>query len=411
MLVVVGCSPAEPSQTQDVAGSGGAGVGAAGAPPASGGAGGSAAGTPGAVGQASGAPSGGGGGDTAGGGAGGSVGQPAPRSFLYVSGYAPPITTFGFDPESGALEETSSVSTGEGGEPTLIAFSPDKTRAYAIDEQLDGPLARVIAYSVDQESGALAEINRQDVGTSVNAHVEVHPSGSWVLSANYGGGSVTVFAVREDGGLQPGMPPVPAGVRAHQIVFDGSGTKLFVPCLEGHIALYDFDQGNLTPRQPATVDIDGGARHMAFGPDERFAYVLTQNESTITQFAYDRATAAFTPIETLNAAPGRALSAHIALHRSGKFLYASNRNDDSIAMFAVDPDTGRLTSLGYQRQSLDFPRFFALDSSGEWLVVSSQNSAEILLHRIDPQLGTLTVTGTPIAVPPRPTFVGFLTVP
>jgi 6-phosphogluconolactonase (cycloisomerase 2 family) len=46
----------------------------------------------------------------------------------------------------------------------------------------------------------------------------------------------------------------------------------------------------LTPNTPATVPIDGGPRHMSFTPDERFAYLLTQGESTIVSFTYDKAT-------------------------------------------------------------------------------------------------------------------------
>ena len=369
-----------------------------------------AAGNGGTPGAGSGGESVGGTGGSAG--AGGTVVEPAASSFLYVSGYAPPITTFTLDHALGTLTDGPNVSTGEAGEPTFIAFSPDMKFAYAIDEQLDGPLAWVIAYSVDQTTGALTEINREDVGTPVNAHVGVHQSGKWVLSANYDGNSVTVFAVRDDGGIEPGMTPVPAGTRAHQIVFDSTGEHLFVPCLEGHVAVYDFADGALTPREPPTVPTDGGARHMAFSLDEKYAYVLTQNESTITQFSFDAASVTLTPIETIPAAPdGGALSAHIAVHKSGKFLYASNRSDDSVAMFSIDQATGKLTNIGYQREMLAFPRFFAMDPTGQWMVIASQDSAEILLHSIDQDTGLLTVVGSPIGVAPEPTFVGLWSFP
>jgi 6-phosphogluconolactonase len=96
------------------------------------------------------------------------------------------------------------------------------------------------------------------------------------------------------------------------------------------------------------------------------------------------------------------------LHPSGKFLYASNRSDDSIAMFGIDAATGQLTNLGFQREDLSFPRFFAIDPTGQWMVVASQDSAQILMHAIDQQTGMLTVSGEPIDVPLEPTFVGTL---
>jgi 6-phosphogluconolactonase len=340
------------------------------------------------------------------------AGEPAPTSsFVYVSGYASPISTLVLDHATGTLTPMSSVETGVGGEPTFIAFSPNKRFAYAIDEQLNGPLARMIAYAIDGANGALSEINRRDVGTSVNAHVGIHPSGDWVLSANYGGGSVTVFPVRDDGGLDPAMDPVPAGGQAHQIVFDQTGSILFVPCLtSSHIAVYDFAAGVLTPRNPATIPIDGGPRHMAFTPDQRFVYVLTQGESTISAFEYDASTAGFTPLETIPSTPEGSLSAHIEVHKSGKFLYTSNRQDDSIAIFTIDEVTGRLTNVGYQREMLTFPRFFGIDPTGELMIIASQDTAQILVHRIDQQTGLLSVIGPPLNVPPMPTFVGLLAI-
>jgi len=396
-------------------GTGGASAGAAGDAPAGNGGTQSTAGTSGS--PSAGAPATGGSAGLAG--SGGEApfepdaGNPAPTSsFVYVSGYAPPISVFTLDHATGELTPGDMTDTGTGGEPTFIAFSPNKQFAYAIDEQLNGPMARVIAFSIDSATGALTEINRQNTGTSVNAHVAVHDSGQWVLSANYGGGSVTVFPVRPDGGLEAGMTPVPAGGQAHQVAFDSTGTIAFVPCLaDGYIAVYDFADGVLSPRDPPTIAIDGGPRFMAFTPDERFAYVLTQNESTITHFEYD-GIAGLNPIETIDATSnGASLSAHIEVHESGKFLYASNRDDNSVAVFNIDPVTGSLTSVAEQRDMLNFPRLFAIDPTGQLMVVGSQHGNTVLVHRIDQQTGALSVVGTPVSVPPEPTFVGILAIP
>jgi 6-phosphogluconolactonase len=332
--------------------------------------------------------------------------------FVYVAGYAPPISVFKLDVEAATLAPQSSTDTGMGGEPTFLAHSPDKRFMYAIDEQLDGPMARVIAFTIDQTTGALTEINRQNTGTSVNAHVGVHPSGEWVLSANYGGGSVTVFPVRDDGGLEPGMPPVPAGGQAHQILFDSTGSVLFVPCLtSSHIALFDFAAGAVTPRNPAVLEVDGGPRFIAFTPDERFAYVITQGESKILAFSYDAATATLTPLATYDSTPEGSLSAHIEVHPSGKFLYTTNRNDNSVAIFTIDSGTGALSNVGHQREQLNFPRLFAIDPAGELMIVGSQHANTLLVHRIDQDTGALQPLGDPTEVPPEPTFVGILPIP
>lgn len=341
------------------------------------------------------------------------AGAPPSRTFVYVSGYDPHISVLELQRNDATVTPASVADAAAGAEPTFLAFSPDQRFAYAIDEQLNGAVAHVIAFAIDQSNGALSEINRQETGATIGAHVAVHPSGHWVFSANYGGGSVSIFAVRSDGGLDPASVPVTAGGQAHQVVFNAAGSVAFVPCvLAQHVALFDFADGNLTPHDPATIAITGGPRTVAFTPDERFAYVLTQDDSTLTAFDYEPLSATLTFIETVPATPnGASFSAHLAVHPSGKFLYASNRMDNGIAAFSIDPQTGRLTAIEQHREMLNFPRLFAIDSSGELMVIGNQHANSITLRRIDPDTGELQVIGTPVSVPPEPTFVGILGLP
>ncbi len=342
------------------------------------------------------------------------AGNPAPsKTFVYVSGYDPQISVLELDVVAATVTARSVTDAAVGAQPTFLAFSPNKRFAYAIDEQLNGPAARVIAFAIDQATGALTEINRQDTGATIGAHVAVHPSGQWVLSANYGGGSVSAFAVRNDGGLEPASVPVAAGGQAHQITFDAAGSVAFVPCVMAqHLAVFDFADGTLTPHDPATIALAGGPRTLAFTPDQRFVYVLTQDESTISAFAFEPVTAGLTFIETVPATPsGGSFSAHLVVHESGKFLYASNRMDNGIALFNVNPDTGRLTEVEQHREMLDFPRLFAIDPSGELMLIGNQHSNSLVTRRIDPETGQLQVVGSPLTVPPEPTFVGILSIP
>src|SRR5258708_33047349 len=123
------------------------------------------------------------------------------RSFVYVSGYDAPITIFGLNPTPRVLTPAGTGTTGAGGEPTSLAFSPDKRVLYAGDEQKDKPASHVIAFSIDPTTGALAEINRQDTGSTSLAHVGVHPSVKRVLSANYGTSNDTVVPFRPNSSL------------------------------------------------------------------------------------------------------------------------------------------------------------------------------------------------------------------
>ncbi|HEY0708974.1 MAG TPA: lactonase family protein [Polyangia bacterium] len=428
-----GGSTAGSGGSSGVAGSGSGGVSGAagrGGTPGSGGSGPSASG--GAVGSG-GAPAGGSGGQTSPGTGGstsadaqagdsrpdattGSDAPPTPgasKSFVYVSGFTPNIVTLEFNPTAGTLTRRSMVvSTAGEGEPSFIAFSSDKKYAYAIDEQMGKPLSRTIAYRIDQATGALTEINRESTRTSVSAHVTVHQSGKWVLVSNYGGGSISVYPVREDGGLGPSAAPVPSGGQTHQVVFDSTGTTAFVPCLTArHLAVFKFANGVLTPHTPATIPINGGPRHFAFTPDEKYAYILTQGESTIIAFSHDKATSRLTMIGTFPSTDEGSLSAHIEVHKSGKFLYTTNRRDNSVGIFAIDAATGRLTRTALYREMLSGPRLFGIDPSGEYMIVASQSTNNVLLHKIDQTTGMLQRIGTPVAVAGSPTFVGIINLP
>jgi 6-phosphogluconolactonase len=334
------------------------------------------------------------------------------KLFAYVSGYAAPITVFNLNATTGALTPGSTASTGATGEPTSLAFAPNKRVVYAGDEQKDQPASRVIAYAIDQTTGALAEINREDTGGTTLAHVGVHPSGKWVLSANYGTGNVTVFPVRADGGLGPAMPRVSAGGQSHFILFDSTGTFLFVPCVAArYIAQFRFADGVLTPNVPPTVAVNGSPRHMALTPDERFAYAISQSDSVIFSYTVDKTTGRLTPLENVNATASPTLGAHVAVHPSGKFLYASSRSDNSIVIFTIDPTTGRLTRVGYQRDMISYPWWFGLDPAGQLLLVASDRTASVLAHRVDPTTGALQTLGMPVSVAMRPTYVGVLSLP
>jgi 6-phosphogluconolactonase len=333
-------------------------------------------------------------------------------SYVYVSGYAPPITAFTLNMSTGALAAAGMATTGTGGEPTSLAFSPDKRVLYAGDEQKVGPMSRLIAYAINPATGALQEINRQGTGGMVNAHLGVHPSGKWVVSANYGTGDVTVFPVRADGGLDAGLPRVPAGGEAHYILFDSTGQFLLVPCVAArHIAIFRFSNGMLTPANPPTVAVAGSPRHLVFSRDEQFVYALTQGESTIFSFRFDKTTGGLTPIETVNTTPSGSLGAHIAVHPSGKFLFASNRGDNSVATFTIDAGSGRLTRIGFQRDMISTPWWFAIEPTGQWMLVASDRTASVSVHRIDQTTGMLQRVGAPVTVAMRPTYVGVLIMP
>lgn len=83
--------------------------------------------------------------------------------------------------------------------PGFLAFHPDRTKLYALANPPAG--ASVVAYQI-QEGGELALLNSELIPDGRAAHLSVHPSGKFLLTAQYGGGSVAVFPLAKDGQVE-----------------------------------------------------------------------------------------------------------------------------------------------------------------------------------------------------------------
>ncbi|MBV9157438.1 MAG: beta-propeller fold lactonase family protein, partial [Acidobacteriaceae bacterium] len=99
------------------------------------------------------------------------------------------IYLFEVDSRSGALRKRAVFPNGSN--PSWIAFNPAKTCLYAANENTtfnDANTGSVSAYSIDRSTGSLTLLNTVSSGGAGPAHLSVHPSGKYVLVANYAGG-------------------------------------------------------------------------------------------------------------------------------------------------------------------------------------------------------------------------------
>lgn len=344
----------------------------------------------------------------------------AAAPLILLSGYCPVVTACALDVATGAL---TVVATSEGGDnPSYMAISPDGTRAYAVNET---PAGRVSAFEFDAATGALKRINDVPSEGDDPCHVAVHPSGRFVLVANYSSGTLTALAVRpEDGGLAP-LWSVSPGKNAHEARFSACGGRLYVPCLGSDAVLqYAFDAatGAIAPLAgaPASAPLATGAgpRHMAFSPDGAIAYVLNELDSTLTSFAVCAATGALEAPQTLSTLPPGAAAAgnstaHVVVSPDGRLVIASNRGHNSLAVFttAGASDGARLAPAAWETGGGDVcvPRDFALSPCGQLLVVANKATDSVTTFRVDASTGALAKLATTVLPAGRaPTFVGWV---
>jgi 6-phosphogluconolactonase len=305
--------------------------------------------------------------------------------------------------------------------PSFLALHPNHRFLYAVNEvdRFAGMKSgSVSAFSIDPQTGALTLLNQQPSRGGGPAHLTVDRQGKNVLVANYGGGSVAVLPIGQDGRLGPATGFVQhtgssinrsrqEAPHAHSVVLDSANRFAFVADLGlDKVLIYQYDaaQGMLAPNDPpfASVPPGSGPRHFAFHPSGRTAYVINELASTVTAFRYDASKGSLEPLQTISTLPADFTktnsTAEIAVHPSGKFLYGSNRGHNSIAIFSIDPDTGMLTLIGHEPTQGKTPRNFAIDPTGAYLLAANQDSGTIVVFRIDPESGHLTAAGHTAAI-------------
>lgn len=338
----------------------------------------------------------------------------------YTSGASKGIYTGRLDLATGALSLEGVAA--ETKNPSFVALHPKGRFLYAVGEISDFAGKRtgaVSAFRMEPATGRLEVLNQQSSGGAGPCHVTIDRTGRNALVANYGGGSVSVLPIGEDGKLGPASafvqhqgssvnPRRQQGPHAHSINLDPANRFAFVADLGlDKIMVYRFDAaaGTLTPNDPASAAVapGSGPRHFAFHPGGKFAYVINELASSLTAFRYDAPRGLLEEVQTVSSLPAGPLpgnsTAEVQVHPSGKFVYGSNRGHDSIAVFAVDGTTGQLKLVEHESTQGKTPRNFGVDPTGRFLLACNQASDTIVGFRIDQETGALTPTGHKLEVP------------
>lgn len=331
--------------------------------------------------------------------------------FVLVGSGDGKIRVFSVTEPSGALVPRGTASPG--GNPSFLAMDPVLRRVYACDEYAD----QVRAFTFDPKLGQLTDLGSPVAsGGGGPTHVSIDALGKWVFAANYGGGTASVFPILGSGAVGAASDTVSPGAKAHLAISNPSGGFVFVPALGANvIAQYKLDQGTgkLSPNGTASPPANAGPRHLAFRPDQKFAYGINETASTMTTYAFDLGTGKLSAGATVSTLPGNFSGANtcaeVVVHPNGAFVYGSNRGHDSIVTFAADKGTGALSLVGHVPTGGKTPRSFALDPSAKLLFAANQGSGTVAAFTIGPN-GMPVASGAPVAVT-SPTFVGAWRVP
>lgn len=225
-----------------------------------------------------------------------------------------------------------------------------------------------------------------------------------VFTADYSGGSITVFPV--SGGVLgescqkiefSGRGPVSGrqdSPHIHQVRMLPHSNWLLASDLGADvIRVLHNEDGLLTHISDIACPSGSGPRHMEFSKDGNMLYCIAELSGEVLAYSVAAVDGCpqFTLIQRILADEVNAGgSADIHIHPSGKYLYTSHRLDnDGISVFEIQPD-GTLIKVSYARTGRH-PRNFMITPEGSHLLVACMNDRLVQVFKIN-QDGTLSIT-------------------
>jgi 6-phosphogluconolactonase len=339
--------------------------------------------------------------------------------FLYVGAYTETeeegIAIFLFDALSGDLQYISTVKGIKN--PSYLAIHPKKKLLVAVNETgSQNEKGAVSAFSIDPVNGSLKLLNQvSSLGTDP-CYVSIDQGANFALVANYSSGTVALLPIESTGVLLDGTMVQHTGSgpdksrqsapHAHSIMFDKKfGYALAADLGIDKIITYavDNNQSKLVQQSEFALAPGAGPRHMDFHPNQKFAYIINELNSTVTTCSYDGKSGKLSEIESVSSLPagfsGENSCADLHISRDGRYIYGSNRGHDSIVVFKIDQSTGKLTLVSHHSVKGKTPRNFMIDPTGKFLLVANQGSNNIVVFKIDAETGKLINNGVKVTTP------------
>jgi 6-phosphogluconolactonase len=327
-----------------------------------------------------------------------------------------------FDPAKGQL--TAPVLAAATARPSFLAATPigqGRRSLYAVNA-INDPAATAVSFLIDPKTGALQQTSQVSSGGAGPAYISVDASGHSAFVANYFGSCICSFRIQADGTLSQPVDRIdfkdrkkfgalgPASARQdiphpHSATISPDNRFLLVCDLgTDHITVFLIhpETGQLSDPHTFTNDHPGcGPRHVVFHPNGRWVYGINEIDSTLDHYLWTATRFADTPqgllvntntpVKTIaeDFPAAKNTAAELAISADGLFLYASNRGEDSLVVFSIRPKDGKLEFVQRIPCGGKTPRQFTIDPTNQWLLCGNQDSATIAIFRRDSITGKL----------------------
>lgn len=286
--------------------------------------------------------------------------------------------------------------------PTFLVKSNDQKTLYSVAETNENGTGYVKSFKILDNS--LVEISTQKSGGGGPCFITVNKD-NYILTANYGGGSVGLLRSDKKGNLSQllnvqqhigkGTTKRQTKPHAHSTWFHPSKKEIIsVDLGTNELWFSKIDKESLVLSEQSKLKMADGAgpRHLTFHPNYKWIYVLNELNNTVSlvkengNFYVVASSISMLPEGYSKYTKG----ADIHISKDGKFVYASNRGHNSIVIYKVNPENGSLILVGFEDVRGDHPRNFSLSPDNKFLIVANQNTNNIVSFKRDKKSGKLT---------------------
>ena len=291
--------------------------------------------------------------------------------------------------------------------PSYLTVDTNNHYVYSVSE--NGKNTAVSAFGFNSKSGRLDFLNSSQTKGDDSCYIINDDKN--VITANYSGGSISVFGKKKDGSITEVKQVIQhtgKGINAqrqekphvHMVYFSPDKKYVLANDLgtdKVYVYQYNPNEGNeiLKLKSSFSVNPGSGPRHLTFSKDGRFVYVLQELDGALITFSFNNGILKKVSETTIIAKEykGEIRSADIHLSPDGKFLYATNRGEmGEISIFKTIKNgalelVNRISTLGKG------PRNFAIDPTGNFLLVGHQYTNEVVVFKRNKTTGSLTDTG------------------
>lgn len=237
----------------------------------------------------------------------------------------------------------------------------------------------------DKKTKSLTKIGSINQGGGGPCHITLSHDGQYLITANYGSGSVSLVKLSSEGIPEKVTDVIFYGDRSHphMTLYNPRLHTYYVSDLgldKVHQLKLDSDLGLLMNAVVPSFSSEPGSgpRHMSIDKAGANLYVINELNSTVS--VYNILSDTVNVKQTVSTLPEgfgeKSFCADIHLSDNGKKIYGSNRGHNSIVTLKVRAD-GTLLSPTHQDCGGNWPRNFAVTGSGKYFLVANQRSNEI----------------------------------